>query len=436
MINLRLLFYGLQNSGATLLTLLAGQRPGSVVVPDLWTMYCAPETTTGLDFCLKATITHSFPLDEHLAAFRPDHVFLVVRRPVDNVLSLRRKHYARHNGTLEQKLALADDAFLHRERFTDVLVFEDVVTDPATFVGNLRALGWELPPNAVDFPRGALEMERFIWEHAPDLYGSVQWGAGEARVEPLGTVRLSHAEDEEAAAFALANSPGLHHFYEERGPRGARRTTTAQTAQDEVAFQSRANYTRNLLAVVEAGLRGGRTAEALALATEITELVPDNIDAWSARARALERGGSVDLAVQMLENVRQTLPDDAPLRAELELARARQALRLGRVEQASELVAAAIQEDRGLVPALLLSAEIWAQQGDWPAAQRYAESVLSSQPRNVSAGLVLANALVAGDQTAQAVRVLEACIAVQPDFEPGRRRLAELLSEAGPPGSS
>lgn len=436
MIKLRLLFYGLQNSGATLLTLLAGQRPGSVVVPDLWTMYCAPETTTEQDFCLKATITQSFPLDEHLAAFRPDHTFLVVRRPVDNIVSLRRKHYARHNGTLEQKLALAEDAFLHRERFTDVLVFEDVVTDPTPFVEQLRALGWELPPDAVDFPRRALEMERFIWEHAPDLYGIVQWGAGEARVEPLRSVRLSHVEDEEAAAFAAANCPGLHQFYADRGARGARRTTTARTAQDEITFQSRSNYARNLLAVVEGGLRDGRTADALALATEITELVPDSIDAWSARARALERGGSVDLAVTTLENVLQTLPDDARLRAELGLARARQAVRLGRVEQASDLVVATLQEHPGLVPALLLGAEISAQQGDWPAARQYAESVLSSQPRNVSAGLVLANALVADDETAQAVRVLEACIAVQPDFEAGRRRLAELLSEAGPPASS
>lgn len=59
-------------------------------------------------------------------------------------------------------------------------------------------------------------------------------------------------------------------------------------------------------------------------------------------------------------------------------------------------------------------------------ARRHIVQVLSANPRNTPAGLVLANVLAGEGRREEAVSTLKSCLAIQSDFEPARRRLAEL----------
>jgi hypothetical protein len=61
---MRIMFYGLQTSGATLVTLFTGQRPSSVALPDLWTMYWAPRFPAKTCEALGRSLQSLRPLDE------------------------------------------------------------------------------------------------------------------------------------------------------------------------------------------------------------------------------------------------------------------------------------------------------------------------------------------------------------------------------------
>ncbi|MGH2960345.1 MAG: hypothetical protein ACRDKE_12120, partial [Solirubrobacterales bacterium] len=112
----RVLIHAMQSSGATLFTLFTGQRPGSVVIPDLWITEQIPQLTAPGDLILKTTASE-IPFETHVERFRPDKIVIFVRDPLDQISSLDSKSYRDLGGTLEKKLAAFDELFAVRERF-------------------------------------------------------------------------------------------------------------------------------------------------------------------------------------------------------------------------------------------------------------------------------------------------------------------------------
>jgi len=421
---MRLLLYGLQNSGATLLALLAGQRPGSIVLPDLWTMHAAPEISDRYDVCVKATVTTAFPLERHVERFRPDLVVMVVRRPVDNLLSLRHKSYAGHDGTLEEKFAIADGHFAERDGIDLVLHFEDVVDAADQLTEPLAAVGWVLPTDATRFPRRPVDMERTIWRRMPELYADVQWGTGEARLDPLASIRLGSASNDEAAIFCSRHAPQLHKYYESR-PGVSGRIPVTRTAQDDAALQSLSGFVTGQLALCESAVRSGLLAEAEEITADLIRLAPDRGEVWGARARVLEALGCAGSARDELEiAVEAASTKDA--RRELLTARARQELRLGNPHGCLEISERIVAEWPGDAGALHGLADACVRLGRAEEGRGYIEQLLERDPRNVQALLVLANAWLALGSVADAVDALLQCLAIAPNFQPAIRKLAEL----------
>ena len=77
---MRLLFYGMQSSGASIFALIAAQAPDCVAFIDIWSMYVAPRLATKHDVVAKVVVTASYPLQLHRERFRPDLTVLVLKR--------------------------------------------------------------------------------------------------------------------------------------------------------------------------------------------------------------------------------------------------------------------------------------------------------------------------------------------------------------------
>ena len=430
---MRIMFYGLQNSGATLLTLLAGQREGSIVIPDLWTMYPAPRVDAGLDACVKVTVTATYPLQRHVEEFRPDHVFLVVRRPVDNIASLWRKSFARHDGTPEEKFAIADAHFAEPDAFSGVVAFEDFVADPSVVTRRLAELGWELPESAADFPRTALQMERHIWAVAPQLYRQAEWGTGQARVQPLRTIRLGNVDDPAAAAFCRAHAPAMHASYEQRRAAGtlpAPVATLKHSALDEVALQGQRNYVGNQLGLFEGLMRAGDGPAALELAVELCALGPDMPEVWNAQVRALEQCGRADEAEAVLTRAVAAAEPGSAQHAALRVHLATRAARAGDLDRCVQIAQQVLDDHPGTVGAHQALADVALRQQRFEDAERHALAVLEVDPRSLNGRRVYADALFGLGQVEAACDWLRSCLAIAPDFQIAARKLARYSEEA------
>src|SRR5580704_13666858 len=106
---MRVLLYGMQSSGASVLAFTLAQKPDSVAFVDIWNMFAVPELVTDRDTVAKVVVTTAFSLDVHRRRFRPDVTLLVLRHPVDTYESLRGKPYANESGLMDEKLAVLED---------------------------------------------------------------------------------------------------------------------------------------------------------------------------------------------------------------------------------------------------------------------------------------------------------------------------------------
>lgn len=426
---MRVLVYGLQNSGATLVTLYIGQRPGTLIVPDLWTMFCAPRATFEQDACVKVTITESFPLETHVTAFKPDFKILVVRRPMDNWLSLRKKAFANHNGTIEQKFARVDRAFMHRNRFDAFIVFEDFVSFPAPLSQCLQDAGWALPADAGCYPRTALDMERHIWSTAPYLYDQIQWSVGQARIQPLAQIVLGYNDDPRARSFCERHCPNLHRFYEDHVSKsescvGKR---LIHLSQDEDAFQSQQKFVENMLALFESSLRAGNSSTAMEIAEDLCACAPDRPEVWNAKARAHEAAGELPMAEKTLHDALQLSPTDRAPAFHLNLAR--QALRSGKVSDAMEIATRILHEDPDNLPAHLTAAEAQLRARRFESVMDHAERAMALDPRNVNARRLLAESFLGLGRGKEALELFRSCLAITPGYQPAEMRLLQLTGK-------
>lgn len=211
----RVLIHAMQSSGATLFALFVGQRPRSVVIPDLWITEQIPPLTARGDLILKTTASQ-IPFETHVNRFRPDRTIIFLRDPLDQISSLDSKSYRDLGGTLEQKLAVFDELFAARQGFDLCVEYERFTTAPDVTRNDLGSLGLNLPETAATFarsPEAIVEHARSSSEWANKNF-RVRWGLGGAKTRPGQTLRPSPPKRiETAEQLAREYSPNLFAYY-------------------------------------------------------------------------------------------------------------------------------------------------------------------------------------------------------------------------------
>jgi hypothetical protein len=214
---MRILLYGMQSSGASLITTFIGQLPRSVAVVDLWNSELMPPLQDlDADHVIgKAVVTTRYTFEEHARSFRPDRTLLVLRDPAQNYVSLSRKAYGAENGTVAQKLARLEEAFRQRDRFDAVMIYEDFVLRPDAAVAALRALDIPVTMEYLSFSRDPAEMRDFACSASPWCAENYlkKWEFG--NVHPgAPTAALLHKHVPIAVTREVQRlCPSLHAFY-------------------------------------------------------------------------------------------------------------------------------------------------------------------------------------------------------------------------------
>ena len=179
---MRLLLYGLQASGASATAMLAAQRPGCLALVDVPSYACTPAFGQDRDAMAKAVVSLTHPFADHVAAFRPHAVVLVTRDPLRHYASAAAKAYRDRDGTLEEKIAAFDALYAARARHADAVVrHEDLMARDPAVLATFARLGWELPDDAFDLPRGIDAILDALLTHERTLFDTFDHGFGEAR---------------------------------------------------------------------------------------------------------------------------------------------------------------------------------------------------------------------------------------------------------------
>lgn len=212
----RVLFYGMQSSGASLAAFLGAQSPRTLAVIDLWNPELAPALAQHDSVVLKAT-TGPIDIDVQIDRFEPTATVLVLRHPVDQISTLNRRSYRDYATPLEEKLATFDRVFSQRaSEFTFVLAYEDLVEHPQRAARALTGIGLDLPPEAHEFPRALTDVISYAREHSSwcQEHWRTKWGTG--RVDPSSVAPLASkpvSRTAEALALAQRYSPALLEHY-------------------------------------------------------------------------------------------------------------------------------------------------------------------------------------------------------------------------------
>ena len=214
----------MQSSGASLLALLVGQIPRSVVIVDLWTSYLAPRLVSPETTVIKAVIS-DIPLSAHLESYRPTMKILNLRHPIDVVASLEDKVYRDEGGTLKEKLLILEQTFIAREQFDLTIFYEDLISHPGTVLRQLRDAGISLPRRAEKFHRNPASIVSTACEasHWCRLHYNNGWGLGNAHLHTGDNLVSIHdlqtpprRDDPGIRALALEACPSLLGHYVER----------------------------------------------------------------------------------------------------------------------------------------------------------------------------------------------------------------------------
>jgi hypothetical protein len=212
----RVLLYGLQSCGASLMAFLASQGPRTLGVIDLWNAERAPDLEHGGPIVLKAT-TGPVDIETQVEAFRPTSTVLVLRNPVDQIASLGGKSYRDYALPMETKLAEFDRVFSWcRSRFTRVLTYEALVSAPAETTAALEGLGLELPADAERLPRSLEEVVEYARETSPWCRANwrTKWGVGRVHTGRVGPAAPAAPEAApEALELARRHCPQLLDHY-------------------------------------------------------------------------------------------------------------------------------------------------------------------------------------------------------------------------------
>ena len=175
---MKLLLYGMQSSGASMLALMLAQKPNSLGFIDIWNMFAAPEFETERDCVAKVVVTTAFGLEMHRKRFRPDITLLALRHPGDTYESLVGKDYANDGGLINEKFALLDQVVRKGSGFDDILYYEDFVFSPKNTIAVANGVGWKIGPETLLFSRTPEVIKQSNMDACPDLHNQLKYGAG------------------------------------------------------------------------------------------------------------------------------------------------------------------------------------------------------------------------------------------------------------------
>lgn len=216
---MRILLYGMQSSGASLVTYFLGQTPRSVALVDVWIRHLTPSIPTNgaRAVIAKCTVGMQFDLDEHVRRFRPDRTILVLRHPVQNYASLRTKDYVAEGGPLDDKFVKLESEFLNRDRFDLTLTYEEFVQRQDATVERLRAIGIEASPDYYDFRRSTRSIQAFNFAHDPwcEQRFGFGWGFGNVQGSQLNAAKLYRPAPAEVEARVRELCPSVCGYYDE-----------------------------------------------------------------------------------------------------------------------------------------------------------------------------------------------------------------------------
>src|SRR5690606_14239749 len=155
------------SSGASLITYFLGQAPRSMALIDVWARHLTPPLPGGgaESVIAKCVVTTEFSFEDHLRSFRPDRTILVLRHPVQNYESLRRKGYADEGGSIDEKFVRLEGVFRERGRFDLTLLYEDFVAYPDRTVAALRSAGIPAEHDFYRFRRSTRKIKAFNFAH-------------------------------------------------------------------------------------------------------------------------------------------------------------------------------------------------------------------------------------------------------------------------------
>lgn len=217
---MKILIYGLQSSGASLLAFFMAQKANTVGIIDLNNHRLAPTLDLPFDIVLKAVITTSWSLDQHIKSFRPDKTILLVRNPCHNYYSLQNKVYANKSGNIDDKFVLLDKYFAEPDRFDATIVYERFLTDRAGMVAQLNAIGWESHLAHYELPRTKVDIAHFNNEHCqwckenPAAAGPAGgWGMGNISGAAINPKFSEKPADPAIEKKVRALCPALSEFY-------------------------------------------------------------------------------------------------------------------------------------------------------------------------------------------------------------------------------
>jgi hypothetical protein len=218
---MRVLLYGMQSSGASVLAFTLAQKPDSVAFVDIWNMFAVPELVTDRDTVAKVVVTTAFSLDVHRRRFRPDVTLLVLRHPVDTYESLRGKPYANESGLMDEKLAVLEDVLRAGTGFDHIVHYEDFVFSPRTLIDLLSSIGWRIDYDALLFSRKLQEIQASNADAFPGINARLKYGKGNIQMPGVlrDRVRFSEPSGKNAQLPLLCPSV-FEHYSAMRAARG------------------------------------------------------------------------------------------------------------------------------------------------------------------------------------------------------------------------
>jgi len=212
--------YGMQSSGASLITFFLGQLPRSVCVVDVWSHVCLPgfddAQATADHVIVKCVVTTRLDVADHLQAFGPDARVLVLRHPLHNYISLVRKHYRHESGALDEKFRKLETVFQQRDAFDAVVVYEDFAFRRAHVVERLRACSIPVQPAFYAFSRTQEDIRAFNETHSAwcrDTYEQA-WGFGRLKGTAVQQRKLFKYARAEERAHVRQLCPSVYAFME------------------------------------------------------------------------------------------------------------------------------------------------------------------------------------------------------------------------------
>ena len=168
---MRILVYGLQSSGASLITYYIAQREYSLAYLDLYQNEIFPKIPDEIkeDLILKCTISPTVSLAEQINNFKPDKIILVLRDPFTNYASLKLKPYSGSNQELARKLAVLEKVFNAPDIFDTIINYEDFIFKPKLVASQLEKVGITLPIVGHNFQRSKQQIFRYTTEKSKSL---------------------------------------------------------------------------------------------------------------------------------------------------------------------------------------------------------------------------------------------------------------------------